>query len=139
MSRARNLKRRFSPMAVLAALVAISTPLSATMPSDPTSPGPVLLGRVGGAFVGTDRVPARMSHTYNMRFWAGDYASIAVSGDGDTDLDLFVYDELGNLIASDIDGTDECVVTWMPAWTGNFRVEIHNLGYVSNVYSIASN
>lgn len=139
MSRTRTLSQRIAPMAVLTALVALSSPLSATIPVDPPSRASVLIGGVGGAFVRTDLVPGRMTHTYNLSFWAGQYASVAVSGDGDTDLDLYVYDELGNLIASDVDGTDQCVVSWLPIWTGNFRIEIHNLGHISNVYTIATN
>jgi hypothetical protein len=69
----------------------------------------------------------------------GEVARIAVIGDGDTDLDLEVFDENGNLIARDTDNTDKCLVEWTPKWTGKFRVRISNLGLVYNNYVLLSN
>ena len=63
--------------------------------------------------------------------------TVAILGDGDTDLDLYVYDENGNEIVSDTDGTDQCYVSWYPKWAGQFRIEIKNLGRVSNQYCLA--
>ena len=37
-------------------------------------------------------------------------ARIVVLGDGDTDLDLHVYDENGNVMVSDTDYTNQCVL-----------------------------
>jgi hypothetical protein len=61
---------------------------------------------------------------------------VYVSGDGDTDLDLFIYDENGVLIDSDTDYGDECVVTVVPNWTGRFTIQIRNLGSVYNRYTL---
>jgi hypothetical protein len=66
-------------------------------------------------------------------------AVITVIGDGDTDLDLYVYDENGNLIEHDADYTDDCVVTFTPKWTGNFKIKIVNRGRVYNSYVIRTN
>ena len=66
-------------------------------------------------------------------------AEILVSGDGDTDLDLYVYDENGNLITSDTDYTDDCYVRFCPKWTGPFRIKIVNRGGVYNNYIILTN
>ena len=60
-------------------------------------------------------------------------------GDGDTDLDCYVYDANGNLIDSDTDATDYCVLRWRPAWLGTFRLEIRNLGPVYNAYVLRTN
>ncbi len=80
------------------------------------------------------------SHTYyTLKFWANEIAEILVSGDGDTDLDLYVYDENGNLITSDTDYTDDCYVRFSPRWTGPFRIKIVNRGGVSNNYIILTN
>lgn len=96
-------------------------------------------GRVGGAIRHYDAVNAGATDTYNIRFRGGELAMIVVSGDGDTDLDLYVYDENGNFIASDTDYSDDCVVTFTPRWTGYFIVKIKNRGRVYNRYCIATN
>lgn len=71
--------------------------------------------------------------------WAHELAEILVSGDGDTDLDLYVYDENGNYITSDADYTDDCYVRFYPAWTGQFRLKIVNRGGIYNNYVILTN
>ena len=76
---------------------------------------------------------------YHVTFYGGELAEVAVAGDGDTDLDLFIFDEFGNLVASDINGGDLCLAQWYPAWTGTFRIEVRNLGGVYNRYQIATN
>jgi hypothetical protein len=50
-----------------------------------------------------------------------------------------VYDENGNLIASDTDYTDDCYVRFYPRWTGVFRIKIVNRGGVYNNYAIVTN
>lgn len=96
-------------------------------------------GRMGGPLRHTDRVLAGHTDVYNITFRGGETAIIVVSGDGDTDLDLYVYDENGNFIASDTDRTDDCVVSFTPRWTGTFTVKIKNLGRVYNNYVMATN
>lgn len=96
-------------------------------------------GAVGGAKRHTDIVRAGASDTYEISFRGGEEALVIVSGDGDTDLDLYVYDENGNLIDSDTDGTDDCVCTFTPRWTGKFRIKIKNYGRVYNKYVLITN
>jgi hypothetical protein len=86
---------------------------------------PAMSSPVGGRKYDVHRVAA---HTTD--------AAVVISGDGDTDLDLYVYDENGNLIGSDTDGSDDCVVRFNPRWTGVFRIEVRNLGSVYNQYQI---
>ena len=71
-------------------------------------------------------------------FRSGQEAWVYVSGDGDTDLDLYIYDENGNLIDSDTDSTDECLCTFTPRWTGQFKIKIKNYGNVYNEYQITT-
>ena len=96
-------------------------------------------GRRSGPAYHVDRVSARSNHTYSLTFAGGNRAMIAVIGDGDTDLDLLVYDENQNLVCSDTDYTDRTVCSFTPAWTGNFRVTISNVGYVWNQYVLRTN
>ena len=96
-------------------------------------------GAVGGPKRSYSHVYARSSDTYTAKFWANQLAEVLVSGDGDTDLDLYVYDENGNLITSDTDYTDDSYVRFYPAWTGLFRIKIVNRGGVYNNYAIVTN
>lgn len=86
-----------------------------------------------------DRVKAYSTDTYNIRFFGNEPAYVIVSGDGDTDLDLYVYDQNGHLVASDTDYSDDCVASWTPRWTGNFKIMIKNRGKVYNNYVMTVN
>lgn len=96
-------------------------------------------GAVGGPKRGYGTVYARDYTYYTAKFWANELAEVLVSGDGDTDLDLYVYDENGNLITSDTDYTDDCYVRFYPRWTGTFTIKIVNRGGVYNNYVIVTN
>lgn len=96
-------------------------------------------GAVGGAKYAYGKVYAHSYTYYDQKFWSNELAEILVSGDGDTDLDLYVYDENGNLIVSDTDYTDDCYVRFAPRWTGLFRIKIVNRGGVYNNYTIVTN
>ncbi len=101
--------------------------------------GSMTKGREGGPGIDHSRVEAYSSMYYTIRFRAGESAIIEVVGDGDTDLDCYVYDENDNLIDSDTDYTDHCVLIWTPRWTGPFELQIHNLGSVWNAYVLTTN
>ena len=96
-------------------------------------------GAVGGPKYARSSVNAGGSDIYNISFRGGEFAMVTVIGDGDTDLDLYVYDENGNLIDSDTDYSDNCICTWTPRWTGNFRIKIVNRGRVYNRYVLNTN
>lgn len=96
-------------------------------------------GRTSGAVSHYDRVLARDTDIYRISFNGGRRAEVSVVGDGDTDLDLYVYDENGNRICSDTDYTDVTYCSWRPSWTGPFRIEISNLGSVYNAYRLTTN
>jgi hypothetical protein len=83
-----------------------------------------------------ERVSANSTDVYNVTFIGGEPAEVFVVGDGDTDLDLFIYDENGNLIDSDTDNTDVCLCEWTPRWTGRFTIKIRNYGSVYNEYTM---
>lgn len=96
-------------------------------------------GAVGGPKSGSNVVYGGTIDTYTISFKKGVTAEIAVSGNGASDLDLYVYDENGNLIVGDEDYSDDCYVCWTPAWTGGFIVKVVNRGRYSNYYNIATN
>ncbi|MGH9969480.1 MAG: hypothetical protein ACREBG_17025 [Pyrinomonadaceae bacterium] len=100
---------------------------------------PALAGAVGGAKRGRFSVDASRTDSFTASFYGGELASVYVSGDGETDLDVYVYDAAGNLIAKDADYSDTCLVQWVPYWTGSFTIKVVNRGRVYNNYSIEWN
>ena len=96
-------------------------------------------GAVNGPSRTYEVVNGNSTHTYQISFTAGFLAEIAVSGDGDTDLDLYVYDSNGNYITGDESYSDDCYVRWRPAWTGRFIVKVVNRGPLYNRYVLLTN
>ena len=84
-------------------------------------------------------VPARDTDVHRREFPGRRLAEVAAIGDGDTDPDLYVYDENGSLVCSDTDYTDRMYCSWTPRWTGPFDIEIENLGDVYNEYRLVTN
>lgn len=96
-------------------------------------------GNINGPSRDYAAVDGKSYMDYTASFVANQLAEILVSGDGDTDLDLYVYDSNGNLIAKDTDYSDDCYVRWVPAWTGRYTVRIVNRGPVYNRFVILTN
>lgn len=96
-------------------------------------------GAVNGPRSGVTDVLANATDVFRITFRGGEPAIVAISGDGDTDLDLIVYDEYGNRICVADGPTDDEMCRWTPRFTGVFRVEVRNLGRVYNRYRIAHN
>ena len=80
---------------------------------------------------------AKREHTVEFR--GGEPAVVYVSGDGDSDLDVFIYDAAGQVVASAVGPRDECVVRWTPTRLAAFRIEIRNVGEAPNWYWMATN
>lgn len=93
----------------------------------------------GGPKVSRAAVLAGTTDVYRVTFIGGSLAEVALTGDGDTDLDLFVYDEHGSLVCDDVGRTDDAYCAWVPRWTGLFRIHVENLGNVYNRYRLATN
>jgi len=93
----------------------------------------------GGYTTHRDRVYAYSTDTYTQVFRGGETARVGVKGDGDTELDLYIYDEYGNPVAEDEDGDRVCLVSWTPSRTSRFTIKVVNRGNVYNDYVIATN
>ena len=96
-------------------------------------------GVPGGPKSGTTSVLAGDTDIFYIPFRGGEWAEVTVVGDGDTDLDLHVYDENGNLVDSHTGGTDVAYCLWIPIRTATFRVEVKNWGRMYNRYRITTN
>lgn len=91
---------------------------------------------VGGPVYGTDRVYSHSTVTYTCNLKAGEVTNIELKGDGDTDLDLYVYDMYGNLIAYDESYSDYCSVSIAVYLTSKFTIKVVNRGNVYNDFAI---
>jgi hypothetical protein len=90
-----------------------------------------------GSEVQRQLVPGGTTHTYTRYFRAGERVTVAVSGDGDTDLDLYVRCPQHNtVVARDDDALDDCVVVFRAPESGLYRIQVVNRGFVSNAYGI---
>ena len=96
-------------------------------------------GAVGGPKYQVDIVNANATIRYRVQFRGLELGEVLVSGDGDTDLDLYIYDANGNLIVRDIGYTDTCYVSFVPYFTQYITIEIRNLGRVYNRFQIWTN
>lgn len=87
-----------------------------------------------GSVQGYSSVDGYTSDTYTEYFIGGFAAGAYLSGNGNSDLDLYIYDSNGNMICrSETYGDDEYCV-WTPSWTGSFKIVVKNRGRVYNRY-----
>jgi len=96
-------------------------------------------GAVGGPQYATGKVDGNSELYYNIKFYANEQATVAVVGDGDTDLDIYVHDLNGNLITKDEGPSDRPVVSFIPYYTTTFRIYVTNRGKIYNRYALATN
>lgn len=95
-------------------------------------------GAVGGPKGSRTVVCSNCTDEFRQSFEGGQPAAVAVSGDGDSRLDLFVYDQNGHLICRQVGPGDDAVCRWNPIWTGPFVIRVVNYG-VANAYRIWTN
>lgn len=89
---------------------------------------------------GWDReiVNAHSTRTYYLDYTRG-YAEVSISGDHDTDLDLFVYDGNGNLVCQDLSYDDNEYCSWYSNRRHTYTIQVRNLGSVWNEYVLRAN
>ena len=94
---------------------------------------------VDGPYYVEDRVYSNSSERYSCKFWSNQLAEVAIVGDGDTDLDLYIYDSNGNLITKDDSTSGNAYCSWIPAWTDTFVIKVVNRGSVYNDFILVTN
>lgn len=75
----------------------------------------------------------------NLKYEGGEEAIIGVVGDGESDIDCYLYDEGDHLITSDTDRSHICALKWTPKWTGKFTLRIKNMGSQASTYVLVTN
>lgn len=102
--------------------------------------GAATAGALRGKETTVATVRANFTDTWRVTFVGGEEAVVAIVGDGDTDLDLYVYDDNGHLITFSEGRTDRERVSFRPIFTGQFAIKVVNRSRVmSNRYAIAWN
>lgn len=97
-------------------------------------------GRTAGPGYNVVTLPGSTTDNYdNVSFNGGEYAEVYAEGSGASNLDLYIYDENGNLICSDTDYSDIAYCGWTPKWTGGFTIKVINQGGASNRYALITN
>lgn len=91
---------------------------------------------LGGSSLTFGRAMARSSWYGAVDLRGGEMSFISISGDGDTDLDLYIYDAAGNLIVASDGRSDDESVWVIPRVTGRFYIRVRNLGSVYNDFSV---
>jgi hypothetical protein len=99
----------------------------------------VQAGAVGGPKKDLHKATAGQTVRYTITFRGGENARLAVVGSGTTDIDVFVYDENGNLLRKGVGGGDSWKTDWNPRWTGKFYIYVINRGNVANTFALATN
>jgi hypothetical protein len=96
-------------------------------------------GRLSGPGSAASYAPAFGTAVFSEYFYGGQLATVSIAGSGVTDLDVYVYDEFGNLIVCGIGLSDRETVSFVPLRTGRFHVVVRNLGALGNSFILWTN
>jgi hypothetical protein len=97
-------------------------------------------GVIDGPLYSIIKIKSGGNDTYkSLPFEGGKYAEIYIEGNGNSDLNLFVYDDQNRLVCSDTDASDIAYCGWRPVSSAPFSVTVKNKGGSSNQYSLITN
>ena len=71
---------------------------------------------------------------YDEAFYGGEQAVITLQGHNPSDIDLWVYDEYGNLVCSSTGYSSYESCAFTPRWTGDFTIRVENEGHPQSTY-----
>jgi hypothetical protein len=95
---------------------------------------------LGGPKKHVDNVSAGSADLFQVTFVGGEIAKVALIGDGDNTLDVFVYNSKGRMVAKATGEGDKALVEWFPRKTETFIVKIANRGrHISSNYILLTN
>jgi len=95
--------------------------------------GALTLSASAAESLGNFRVGPRATNTHVFDVRARDQW-VTVEGVGSTDLDCWLYDDSKQVVDSDTDTTDYCVLSTMGS--GRYRLMVRNKGRVSTTYVV---
>jgi len=85
-----------------------------------------------GTWAAVRDIPAGSSHTWVYSAGTTRIVRVALKGDGDTDLDVYVYNSQGLLVARDTGLSDFCCVRFWALRGNTYRIVVVNHGSVYN-------
>ena len=83
-----------------------------------------------------ERVEGSAQEIYHLYCSANESVYVTVVGDGDTDLDLYIFDTDENLVTYDTDYTDICTCEFTAECSGYYTIVVKNCGKFVNYYSL---
>ena len=103
-----------------------------------------LAGSKDGPRRWTKVVPKNADVVYKIVFIASNEqtkmaAEFAIIGDGNTDVDIEVFDSTGKLVAKDDGFTDLGLARWRPTATQEYTIRVKNLGSEDNTCVMGHN
>lgn len=96
-------------------------------------------GATGGALYSQDSVYGKGTTTFYAFFDASRLAEVTVRPFDNVDLDLYIYDEQGNLIVSETSYAPGAYCSFMPYYTTNFRIVVKNNSNYNVAFEIFTN
>lgn len=72
-------------------------------------------------------------------FRGGTFAEVYLEGDGQSDLNLYIFDAQSRLVCSDTDGSDIAHCGWTPDTPGSFTLKVENKGPSENRFALMTN
>ncbi len=96
-------------------------------------------GAVGGPQYAKGQVRPGLDEYYWVTFRGNELAEVGLDGGGDNDLDLYIYDQNGNLVCESAVQGDVEYCSWYPRWTGPFKILVSNYANRVNTYYLLTN
>jgi hypothetical protein len=81
-----------------------------------------------GRYMNKTTIESHDVDNYEVVVRRGEEEQVLVSGDGSSDLDLYIFDEDNHLICKDEDETDAMACTWTAPSTEVYQVKVKNRG-----------
>ncbi|MBK8208032.1 MAG: hypothetical protein IPK87_14750 [Planctomycetes bacterium] len=75
----------------------------------------------------------------NARMKKGELAAVWVGGEGNGEIDLYIYDAAGKLVASDESEGDSCWCEWTPAAEADYTIIAYNRSTTENTIVFVTN